>query len=178
MIDIIAQGNQLKVTGFGSNPLYDNIDDLDIEVNGDDIRIVNFVKKITLLPDTVYSDFNTPSGASAEIVADAISDLMAGAAGGTSDVVVTDPTDAASPTSVAGSATSVELLAANANRTEAIIRNDSTAILYIQEGASATTSSAIRLIQHGTVIITSTLVVNGIWESATGNARITEKTKT
>ena len=78
-------------------------------------------------------------------------------------------------TSVAGSATSVTLKAANSSRKTISIRNDSTAILYIEEGATATTSSVWKLDTDD--IYTSDNykgIITGIWDSATGNARITE----
>lgn len=82
-------------------------------------------------------------------------------------------------TTVAGSATSVSLLASNSNRLGATIANDSTAALYVKLGATAsTTSYTIKLLQDDYYEIPYgyTGEIDGIWASATGNARITELT--
>lgn len=77
---------------------------------------------------------------------------------------------------VAGSATSVTLLASNASRIEATITNDSTADLYVKLGATAsTTSYTVKLGQDESYVTDKyTGVIDGIWSSATGNARVTE----
>lgn len=81
-------------------------------------------------------------------------------------------------TSVAGSATSVTLLASNTARTSAAIYNDSTAILYIALTSSAASATAytVQVPASGyyEVLGGYTGQINGIWASATGNARITE----
>lgn len=86
----------------------------------------------------------------------------------------------ATTTSVAGSASSVTLLAANANRVAYSVYNDSTAILYLLEDNSAAASSSNYTLQvaPGGMWINDeyTGKVVGIWASATGNARITERT--
>jgi hypothetical protein len=78
--------------------------------------------------------------------------------------------------SVASSATSVQLLAANANRVEAVITNDSTAILYIKLGTGATTSDyTISLSPNESLIVDKyNGILHGVWASVNGNARITE----
>jgi hypothetical protein len=78
-------------------------------------------------------------------------------------------------TSVASSATSVSLLAANSNRKFASFRNDSTAIAYIELGATATTSSVYRLEAQGFLSLDNyTGAISCIWASANGNMRISE----
>ena len=79
---------------------------------------------------------------------------------------------------VAGSASSVTLKAANTGRIRLTIYNDSTSALYIKEGATASTSSFTwKLAPCDTLIIDDySGVVDGIWDSATGNARVTEVT--
>lgn len=82
-------------------------------------------------------------------------------------------------TSVAGSAASVTILAANANRRGASIYNDSTAILYIRMQATASTSNfSVKLFPEDfyEVPFGYTGIIDGIWASATGNARVTEYT--
>jgi hypothetical protein len=79
---------------------------------------------------------------------------------------------------VAASATSVQLLASNANRLGAVVHNDSTAVLRIALGFTASaTAFTFRLQAQETVVLPPfTGAVNGIWETATGAARITELT--
>lgn len=81
-------------------------------------------------------------------------------------------------TSVAGSATSVTLLASNTARTSAAIYNDSTVILYIALTSSAASATAytVQVPASGyyEVLGGYTGQISGIWASATGNARITE----
>lgn len=86
--------------------------------------------------------------------------------------------------SVAGSATSVTILAANTGRLGATITNDSSAVLYLKLGATASTSSYTVTLAGNTAAPFSyyevpfgyTGVIDGIWASAAGNARITELT--
>lgn len=93
--------------------------------------------------------------------------------------VTTQKASTTSVASVAGSATSVTLIASNTGRLGATIYNDSTAILYLKLGATASTSSfTAKLFQDGyyEVPFGYTGVIDGIWASATGNARTTEVT--
>ncbi len=92
--------------------------------------------------------------------------------------VPTKEVRSASPTqsSVAGSATSVSLLASSATRLGATIYNDSSAALYLKLGSTAsTTSFTVKLLQddYYEVPFGYTGAIDGIWASATGNARIT-----
>lgn len=79
-------------------------------------------------------------------------------------------------TNVASSATNVTLLASNKNRIEFVIYNDSTAVLYVKYGVTASTSSyTVQVPANGTLVeVNYTGEVDGIWASANGNARITE----
>lgn len=82
---------------------------------------------------------------------------------------------------VAGSASSVTLLAANVSRLGAVIMNDSTATLYVKYGATASSTSFTYLVAAGATLELPTNaiytgIITGIWTSATGNARITELT--
>lgn len=82
-------------------------------------------------------------------------------------------------TSVGSSATTVTLLASNSDRVGATIYNDSTVALYVKLGAAAsTTSFTIKMAADGyyEVPFGYTGVIDGIWVSATGNARIVEIT--
>ncbi len=91
------------------------------------------------------------------------------------------PTRAATGTrtSVAAAAVDTLLLAANANRISCVIYNDSTAALYVGIGTTAASTSNFTFkLDAGGVYedYDFTGQIRGIWASATGNARITEKT--
>jgi hypothetical protein len=83
-------------------------------------------------------------------------------------------------TSVADTASSTTLLASNAARLGATIFNDSTEVLYVKLGATASlTSFAVRLEANGyyEVPFGYTGIIDGIWSSnASGSARICELT--
>ena len=88
------------------------------------------------------------------------------------------PSNTPSLANVAGSVTSVTIRAANAARRSLIIYNDSASDVYIAYGATAsTTSFTILLPSLGTTTITGSEyagLVTGIWNTAVGNARVTE----
>ena len=79
---------------------------------------------------------------------------------------------------VASSATTVTVLAANTSRKGVIIYNDSTQVLYLKFGATASTSSfTYYLAAAATWEMPAPLftgVLDGIWASANGNARVSE----
>lgn len=81
---------------------------------------------------------------------------------------------------VASSATNVTLLAANTARLGAIFFNDSTAVLYLKFGATASTSSyTVQLATNTSYTLpapTYTGRIDGLWASANGNLRVTEIT--
>jgi hypothetical protein len=82
---------------------------------------------------------------------------------------------------VAGSASSVTLQASNSDRKGWSIHNDSSAILYVKFGSSASsTSYTVKLIADAYYELPTTSVytgiITGIWASATGSARVTELT--
>lgn len=80
---------------------------------------------------------------------------------------------------VAGSASNVTLLATNTARLGATIFNDSTADLLLKLGATASsTSFTAKLAQNRYFEVPAnyTGIIDGIWDSATGTARITEIT--
>lgn len=111
-----------------------------------------------------------------------------GASGGGGSTVTTTPVAAATATlaNVAGSASSVTLIALNTARLGATIVNDSTAVLYIKYGstASATSYNYVVAGSIGGVGVTwempasprYTGIITGLWASATGNARTNELT--
>jgi hypothetical protein len=81
---------------------------------------------------------------------------------------------------VSASATSVTVLASNASRKAAMIFNDSAATLYLKFGATASTSSyTVQIGPNGYYEMPAnpvlyTGILDGIWSSATGTARVTE----
>lgn len=84
-------------------------------------------------------------------------------------------------TSVASSASSVQLLAANSQRRGASIQNTSTSILYVLLGtasATATTSHSVQMAANTYYEIPYgyTGAVQGIWASVNGQANMTELT--
>lgn len=87
-------------------------------------------------------------------------------------------------TNVGASATSVTVLAASSARIGATITNDSSALLYLKFGATASTTSytvvlagaASAPFSYYEVPAGYTGIIDGIWASATGNARVTEIT--
>lgn len=86
----------------------------------------------------------------------------------------------ATNSNVSGSATSVTLLASNANRLGATIYNDSTAILYVNlaGNAASITNYTVQLVSGAYYELPTphlyTGAITGIWASATGAARVTE----
>jgi hypothetical protein len=84
----------------------------------------------------------------------------------------------ATTANVSGSATNVTCLASNANRRNAVIYNDSSSPLRIKYGAtSSLTSFTYYVASSGTWtmdIPAYTGIIDCIWESATGSARVTE----
>lgn len=100
------------------------------------------------------------------------------AAGG---MVVTQADAATSSlANVASSATSVTLRAANATRIGLMIYNESTAVLYMKFGATASvTSYTVQLGPSAYYEFAAPVysgIVDGIWSAANGNARVTEIT--
>ena len=85
-------------------------------------------------------------------------------------------------TNVAASAASVTILASNAARLNFTIENDSDSNVYLKCGATASaTSFTKKLLGHGSwstgdLGVNYTGKIDAIWDSATGNARVTEFT--
>lgn len=85
--------------------------------------------------------------------------------------------DTSNITSVTSSASNVTLLASNPNRKGASIFNDSSQVLYVKFGTTASsTSFTVRLTNNDYYEIPFGYVgqVDGIWASANGAARVTE----
>lgn len=80
--------------------------------------------------------------------------------------------------SVASSLTVVTLQAANTSRISLKIVNDGSDTLYIKEGATATSTDFTWKVFADEMVIIDDYngIVTGIWDVATGSARITETT--
>lgn len=109
-------------------------------------------------------------------------DILRSLLGSSDGAVRVNPTGSGSAalSNVAGSATSVTLLASNTARRGAMIHNDSSAVLYLKLGAvAAATSFTVKMSAGDYYELPSpcyTGVIDGIWDSATGSARVTEVT--
>ena len=103
-----------------------------------------------------------------------------GISGGTRIPVVTDNSSTGTITSVAAAVTSTQLLASNSNRVSATFFNDTTSsTLYIALAGSASTSAYTVKVLAGSyweLPVSYTGAIYGIWNSASGNVRITELT--
>jgi hypothetical protein len=85
----------------------------------------------------------------------------------------------ATQSQIAGIATTTTLIASNTARKGATIFNDSTSVLYVKLGATASTISFTVKLQAGDyyeVPFGYTGIIDGIWTTATGAARMTEIT--
>jgi hypothetical protein len=84
----------------------------------------------------------------------------------------------ATPTNVASSASTQQLLASNVDRLGLIVFNDSSSILYLKYGATASSTSwTVRLEAGGYWEMPQPIYtgrIDVIWAAANGNARITE----
>ena len=87
------------------------------------------------------------------------------------------PPQTATLANVASSASSVTLFAASGTAKARTIFNDSTSVLYVKFGATASTSSyTVQLASNAYYEFPQPAyagVVDGIWASANGNARVT-----
>ena len=127
---------------------------------------------------------NNASGASAVNIQDGGNTITVDGTVGVSGTVTTKETRAATGanTTVADSATSVTILASNANRLGATVSNDSSAVLYLLLGSTtaSATNYTVRMAQNGyyEVPFGYTGQLTGIWASDPGDgaARVTEIT--
>jgi hypothetical protein len=91
--------------------------------------------------------------------------------------VSTTPSQSATLANVASSASSVTVFAASGTVKARTVFNDSTAVLYLKFGATASTSSYTVQMAAGAYYEFPQPVygglVDGIWAAANGNARVT-----
>lgn len=108
-----------------------------------------------------------------------VTTLMGAGTDGTGSQRVTHSSGASGTSAnVASSASNVTILAASTSRLGAAIFNDSTAVLYIKFGATASTTSYItQIASNGYYELPGPHIYNGIidgiWSAANGNARVT-----
>lgn len=91
--------------------------------------------------------------------------------------VINGTSATATLTSVAGSVTSVAILAANINRKGVTIYNDSASAMYLAYAVTATTSAFTVKIPANYLYEMPNLytgALSALWDVATGSARITE----
>ena len=145
------------------------------------------------------ADLVTLPGTGAVVLTDEVTDgtlgtgqkqivgIMDATVNGTNKLIITSDGSAqviqagktsATLSNVSGSASSVNLLASNANAISRQVFNDSTAILYLKWGATASTTSYTVQIQPGGYYEFPQPLykgaVDGIWSAANGSARLTE----
>lgn len=92
---------------------------------------------------------------------------------------VSNPSGSAVVTTVGSSIASVTLLSANANRKGATIVNNSTQVLFVKFGVTASNASfTVRMVASGyyEVPFSYTGRIDGIWAGVNGNAQVTELT--
>ncbi|OCQ96079.1 hypothetical protein BCD64_12040 [Nostoc sp. MBR 210] len=95
-------------------------------------------------------------------------------------VTVVEPTSSTStPSSVTASTDSITILASNSNRKGGTIWNNSTARLYIEFGATASTSAFTAKLEadgYYEIPFNYTGAISGIWTAVNGNALVRELT--
>lgn len=93
--------------------------------------------------------------------------------------LATPTSDTSTPTTVSSSTSNQTILAANSDRKGATIWNNSTAILCLELGPTATTSAfTAKLFADGyyEVPFNYTGIISGIWSAVNGNALVRELT--
>lgn len=133
----------------------------------------------------------TTDASSANTVVGLLKNLKAALAGtltvGGTATTTSTPASTATLANVGGSVSSVTLIALNTNRLGGMIVNDSTAVLYIKFGSTASATSYTYVLPGtGSVAAPAFLelpatprytgIITGIWASAAGAARTTELT--
>jgi hypothetical protein len=125
----------------------------------------NYTDLIAFVQGLYDTGGSLPAGAATE----AKQDLMI------ADLNLMDGTTSAT-SSVASNVASVTLKASNTSRVKLVIVNEGDDNLYVKEGATASvTDYTYKLEANDTLIIDDyTGIVDGIWDVASGSARITE----
>lgn len=81
-------------------------------------------------------------------------------------------------TCISGATTSLTLKDSNTSRKKLVITNNSTATLYVKEGATASSIDYAYILSNGDLVIIDDYVgrVDGIWNGKAGSAQVSETT--
>ena len=160
-------------TGTTAQPITDN---------GGSLTIDSAQLPASLVGGRLDQNVGTWLGSSAPTVGqkNSVNSLPVVLASDQSALSITSPTSGtATLSNVSSSATNVTLLSANASRKGATIQNDSTQVLFVKFGTTASaTSYTVRMVPNAyyEVPFGYTGRIDGIWVSANGDARMTEMT--
>lgn len=182
-----VSGNPLRVdpTGSTAQPVTDNGGTLSVDDGAGSLTVDGTVTAVggAATDAPVSGNPVLAAGRASNAIPSAVSadgDVVPVWLERTGAVVVTPRFGATSTLSnVSASASSVTLLASNTARRSVTIVNDSSALLMVKEGATASATSYSWLLQaYDTLVLDGSYsgVIDGIWASATGAARITERT--
>lgn len=149
-INITVQGNQLKIIEGANAPKYVNSDDADIAISGDKVGIMQ-TSSNNLVINVAFGDYATPSGGSAEIVADAIAALLGTAAGGGGGggTVQIAPAIFSAVGTLTTSTSSAPLFASRATRVDVVMRNGTNQLADVKRFGVATTGAEAIQLQPG-----------------------------
>ena len=166
-VQITNDGATIKIVNFGE---VSNIPKANLKISTKDTFLI--LKEVTGEETKVnYTDIDVPSSGNLEDLRSQVESFLedGGVGGGKSG-------NTSNTTSIASNIASIQLLAANSSRKKAVIVNDGSNTLYVKEGTAASvTSYAYKLSPEDSVIIDDyTGIIHGIWDVATGSARITE----
>jgi len=133
---------------------------------------------VTIRTSSAHNGLNPITNQKVDLVALSGSSLSAGKGNQDSGVRVTFGNENdATVASVAASASNVTLLASDSVRSGASFYNDSTSALYLKYGTTASTSSfTVKIPSYGYFELPIPVyygTIDGIWDSATGNCRVT-----
>jgi hypothetical protein len=136
---------------------------LDQTVSGNMFAQLGRSQLVAKTPGGTYTSINCTAGGNLKVAVEEINDAIA----------------AATLSNVAASATSVQLLAANANRKQAVFYNDSDKNAYVKLGTTASSTSFSYLLVPGATLELPKPIYTGridcIWAAGpTGSMRITE----
>lgn len=158
-----AQSTFRLQTILKPQPVPSSLYTLDQTVSGNMFAQLNRAQLVAKTPGGTYTSINCTAGGNLKISVEEINDVIA----------------AATLTNVAASATSVQLLAANNNRRQAIFYNDSDKNAYLKLGTTASSTSFSYLLVPGATLELPKPIYTGridcIWAAGpTGSMRITE----
>jgi hypothetical protein len=154
-----------------------NLDDIVTLLTAQALLLDGLETELAAIKTAVQLIDNSISGSETQV--DVVAALPAGTNNiGDVDIASTPKVTSATLENVASSATNVTLFDSNAAAKGRMIHNDSTAVLYVKFGATATSSSyTVKMASDSYYEFPEpvyTGIVDGIWASANGSARCTE----